>query len=68
MSMTQALAEALMFNGIIPPNGDSKKTTCPMCSHNRKKAAERCLSVFAGPGWVEWKCHHCGWKDGDIVA
>lgn len=39
-------------------------TTCPQCSHTRKKKKERCLSVlFDGEG-VTWFCHHCGWTKG----
>ena len=63
-----AVDEALMFNGITPPDMGSKKTTCPKCSHTRRKQQERCLSVYVGEARVEWACHHCGWKDGDIVA
>ena len=37
-----------------------KTTTCPECSHTRKKMKDRCLSVNADDG--VWKCHHCGWS------
>jgi hypothetical protein len=41
-------------------SGVEVTTTCPQCSHARKKSNERCLSVNT----VEcvWFCHHCGWK------
>lgn len=34
-------------------------TTCPECSHLRKKSSEKCLSINADEG--TWFCHHCGW-------
>ena len=61
------LTEALLFAGIVPPPEGSNRTTCPMCSHTRRKADDRCLSIYPRDGWVDWKCHHCGWQDGDIV-
>lgn len=40
-------------------SGVEVQTTCPQCSHTRKKSKVRCLSVNT----VEsvWVCHHCGW-------
>ena len=35
------------------------KTTCPKCSHGRKKKKDPCLSVNIDEGI--WNCHHCGW-------
>lgn len=35
------------------------QTTCPRCSHERRKKNVRCLSVNADKG--VWNCHHCGW-------
>lgn len=35
-------------------------TTCPQCSHERKKKKQKCLSVNTEKGI--WFCHHCGWK------
>lgn len=35
------------------------KTTCPKCSHLRKKKRDKCLSVNIDEG--VWNCHHCGW-------
>jgi len=36
----------------------SKLTTCPSCSHNRKKKTDKCLSVNFNLGKAF--CHHCG--------
>ncbi len=42
------------------------KTTCPACSHTRKKKTDPCLSVTlshdGGDMKAVWKCHHCGWS------
>lgn len=35
-------------------------TTCPECSHTRKKKHIKCLSVNVDKG--VWHCGHCGWK------
>ena len=35
------------------------KTTCPECSHTRRKKNAPCLSVNFDEGI--WNCHHCGW-------
>lgn len=43
------------------------KTTCPKCSHTRKKRNYPCLNVNIDEG--VWNCWHCGWagslKQGD---
>ncbi|WHZ17394.1 MAG: hypothetical protein OJF52_004246 [Nitrospira sp.] len=39
--------------------GVEAQTTCPQCSHTRKKSKVRCLSVNTVEG--VWVCHHCGW-------
>lgn len=51
-------------HGIDVPAGASGEldTTCPECSHKRKKKSDRCLSVNADEG--TWFCHHCGWSGG----
>lgn len=36
------------------------KTTCPECSHTRKKKNDTCLSVNIDEG--VYTCHNCGWK------
>ncbi len=39
------------------------KTTCPACSHQRRKQTETCLSVTVETdGRAVWNCHHCGWS------
>src|SRR5690348_2864062 len=40
-------------------DGVEVQTPCPRCSHTRKKAKARCLSVNTLDG--VWNCHHCGW-------
>lgn len=42
--------------------GEEVKTTCPQCSHTRKKKNYPCLNVNTGKG--VWHCHHCGWSGG----
>ena len=37
-------------------------TTCPQCSHTRKKKKDKCLSVNLDK--KVWHCHHCGWDGG----
>ena len=45
----------------LPPNsGGEVYTTCPQCSHTRKKKRAKCLSVNTDEGI--WCCHHCGWS------
>lgn len=50
--------------GIDLPSGASGQvyTLCPRCSHTRKKAGARCLSVNVEEG--VWHCFHdsCGWS------
>lgn len=38
------------------------KSTCPKCSHERKKKTHKCLSVNLDK--QVWKCAHCGWAGG----
>lgn len=40
-------------------SGPEVKTTCPKCSHTRKKATQKCLNVNLEEG--VWNCWHCGW-------
>jgi twinkle protein len=35
-------------------------TTCPNCSHDRKKKNQKCLGVNIDHGI--WHCNHCNWK------
>lgn len=57
---------ALCFQdiGIALPVGaiGETRTTCPQCSHTRKKPRDPCLAVNVDEG--TWYCHHCGWKGG----
>jgi rubredoxin len=62
-----SLSEALMFNGIVPPPEGSNRTTCPECSHQRRKDTDRCLSVFTEGNRVEWVCRHCGYDGKDRI-
>ena len=41
-------------------SGVEVQTICPQCSHTRKKAKARCLSVNTVEG--VWCCHHCDWR------
>ncbi len=43
-------------------SGEEVKTTCPQCSHTRKKKSYPCLNVNTSKGI--WHCHHCGWSGG----
>lgn len=43
-------------------SGEEIKTTCPQCSHTRKKKSYPCLNVNTIKGI--WHCHHCGWSGG----
>ena len=41
------------------------ETTCPQCSHTRKKRNDRCLGFTVyDDGGVGWKCFHCQWTGG----
>ena len=35
-------------------------TTCPKCSHNRKKSKDKCLGVNLDK--KVWRCNHCNWS------
>ena len=50
--------------GITLPAGacGEVKTTCPECSHTRKKRNYPCLNVNTDKGI--WHCWHCGWSGG----
>lgn len=45
---------------IAGKSGEEVKTTCPQCSHTRKKKTYPCLNVNTVKGM--WHCHHCGWS------
>jgi twinkle protein len=40
----------------LPEN--AKYSTCPLCSHTRKKSTQKCLQLFWDTGLA--KCSHCG--------
>lgn len=65
--MTPAVTEALLWRGITPPPYGSNRTTCPKCSHARTKRDQRCLLIKVIDGWVDWKCFHCEWTDGEAL-
>lgn len=45
----------------IPASGGAeRRTTCPECSHSRKKKNAKCLDVNIDK--EVWLCHHCGWS------
>ena len=67
MNVTPEIAAVLSRHGITPPPPHSARTTCPMCSHTRRKSRERCLRIRPFDGWLEWECRHCGWTEGDAV-
>lgn len=41
-------------------SGNEIKTTCPQCSHTRKKASQACLNVNVTE--CVWHCWHCEWS------
>ena len=68
--MTPAIAEALMFSGISPPQSMPAKVACPWCSHARQKNTERCMKIRYHPDQsaVSWVCYHCGINDQSQVT
>lgn len=53
------------YNIRLPNNKNSGEvqTTCPKCSHTRKKKLDKCLSVNLST--QVFICHHCGWSGGE---
>ena len=51
------IVTAMIWAGITPPAGGSRKTTCPLCSHTRAKPDQKCVSVYYDPPGAH--CHHC---------
>ena len=49
-------------HGIQVSGTGEQDTTCPKCSHTRKKKNDPCLSVNIDRG--TWFCHHCSWSGG----
>lgn len=62
-----AVDQALLFNGITPPNPGSRKTTCPKCSPTRKKSDQKCLSIQVDGDLVTWLCFHCKDDGSDVI-
>jgi hypothetical protein len=56
-------ADLLRQNGINLPSyaPGQYDTTCPRCSHDRRKSKLECLSVLIDGDGACWNCHHCGW-------
>jgi len=53
------MAKTFFDYGIkITSNSGHERALCPVCSANRKKSNEKCLSVDIDKGI--WCCHHCG--------
>jgi twinkle protein len=50
------------YNIQVPYNKTTGEvqTTCPSCSHERKKKTDKCLSVNLDK--QTWFCHHCSYK------
>lgn len=46
----------------------NQTTTCPKCSHLRKKKRDRCLSVKIDGVGVQFHCHHCGYEGGEFFS
>ena len=65
MTIPQALThEGIHYNGL--QNGNYS-TTCPRCSHQRRKKKETCLSVNINEEGAVWNCHHCNWTGNFLV-
>lgn len=62
--MNTAQPDTLAGHSIdIPPGSSGQvRTTCPQCSHNRRKPADRCLSVNTDES--VWHCFNCQWTGG----
>ncbi len=41
-----------------------QRTTCPQCSHLRRKKLDRCLTVKIDDDGFAANCWHCGWTTG----
>ncbi len=59
MQLTDALADRNIRLRSLQPG--EHRTTCPACSHTRKKKSDPCLAVkIDDEGGAAWNCHHCG--------
>ncbi|MEM9286757.1 MAG: hypothetical protein AAGA36_00315 [Pseudomonadota bacterium] len=68
--MMRSVSEILTELGITTRYADraSFVSTCPQCSHTRKKKKQPCLSVKIDGRGVMYCCHHCGWKGAKLYA
>jgi twinkle protein len=64
------LAEKLGENGIRPKGygQGEQKLTCPKCSDGRRNKSDPCLSLKIDDRGATWRCHHCDWVDGFVIA
>jgi 5S rRNA maturation endonuclease (ribonuclease M5) len=55
-------------HGIVRPTAGQNSTTCPKCSHTRKREHQKlkCLGVKIDNVGVQWRCNHCGWSGGEF--
>lgn len=61
--MTAALRDSLESEVVaLLGSRDHARTTCPSCSHERKKKTEPCLNIDRKDVGIVWSCHHCGWS------
>jgi len=58
----QILADARIH--LQNPHPGEHRTTCPRCSHLRRKKADRCLAIRIDDDGAVWHCWNCGWKAG----
>ncbi len=47
------------ITGLDIDGPEEQRTTCPQCSHERKKKTDKCLAVNIQER--TWFCHHCAW-------
>lgn len=61
---TQAVRDQLLAQGmqLRDFSEGNHKSTCPKCSHTRKKKSDPCLSVTIDHDTAVWNCHNCSWK------
>jgi AAA domain len=60
MNLDEALRQAGIHLKDTSPG--QHMTTCPNCSHKRKKSRDPCLGVKIDEIGVLAHCNHCGWK------
>jgi hypothetical protein len=62
----EAAADILHGKGITLKSAAPGRysTTCPQCSHTRRRRKDPCLGVTIDDGGIGWRCFHCGWTGG----